>query len=382
MRFKSVFSVLIILALLAPVTMLQAQGLEESLQKMLGDNAKGYVQPLVTGFGAGMNSGLYRKASTSTGKLPLPVGIDVGLVVNAVSVPDGAMMFQYSMMENTVTFPLSSMSGLSSVPQEYQPDDVTLTFNDIYDNGGITETPTISSDEEGITLSTRTSSEVYMALRTQLVEEQGMSGSDVDQYLQSPIMDFLNGNLNTIAPDFSFPDGLNIPYLPMVNLQANIRIPFGIELQGRFVPEFEIEDIGMFSMYGAGIRKNIPVPIMDVSVGGFYQVLKVGNILEATNINFHGEVGKRLPVPIIKITPYIGAGYDQTNINLSYTIPAGTVPGIDTDEELSFDVEGENNFRLNAGVTLQLLPLTFINADVALVGDYMVATAGLGIMFK
>ncbi len=382
MRLKSIIGIVLILALLVPATALQAQSLEESLKQMLGDNAKGYVQPVVNGFGAGINSGLYRKASTSTGKLPLPIGVDVGLVVNAVAVPDGAMMFQYSMMENTVTFPLSTMSGLSSVPQELRPDDVTLTFNDIYDNNGIEETPTITSDEEGVTLYTRTPSEVYMALRTQLVEEQGMSGTDVDQYLQSSIMDFLNGNLNTIAPDFSFPDGLDIPYLPTTNLQANIRIPFGIELQARFVPEFEIEDVGMFSMYGAGLRKSIPVPILDVSVGGFYQILKVGDIMEATNISFHAEVGKRLPVPIIKITPYVGAGYDQTNINLSYTIPGGTIPGIDTDEDVSFDLEGDNNLRVNAGVTLQILPLTFINADVAMAGDYLVATAGLGIMFK
>ncbi len=384
MRLKAVVGMILIPALLIPVTGLQAQGLEESLQKMLGNNAKEYVQPLVTGFGAGMNSGLYRKASTKTGKLPLPIGLDVGLVVNAVAVPDAAKMFEYSMMENTITFPLSSMSGISTLPAELQPDDVTLTFNDIYDNGGITETPTIASDEEtGVLLSTRTPNEVYMALRTQLVEEQGMSGSDVDIYLQPSIMNYLYGNLDNIAPDFQFPGGLGLGYVPTAGIQANVRIPFGIELQGRYIPEFEIsKEFGMFSLYGAGLRKNLPVPIVDVTVGAFYQVLKVGDLLEATNINYHAEVGKRLPIPIIKITPYIGAGYDQTTINLTYTIPAGTIPGVDEDQELSFDLEGENMFRMNAGVTFQFLPFTFVNAEVALVGDYQVATLGLGMMFK
>lgn len=384
MRLKNVIGMVLILALLMPVSRLQAQSLEESLQKMLGENAKGYVQPLVTGFGAGINSGLYRKASTETGTLPLPIGLDVGLVVNAVAVPDGAMMFKYSMLENTITFPLSSMSGISMLPAELQPDDVTLTFNDIYDNGGITETPTIASDqEEGVLLSTRTPNEVYIALRTQLVEEQGMSEGDVDTYLQPSIMNFLNGNLDNIAPDFQFPGGLGLEFVPTAGLQANVRVPFGIEVQARYVPKFEIsEEFGKFSMYGAGLRKNLPVPILDVSVGAFYQVLKVGDILEATNINYHAELGKRLPIPIIKITPYIGAGYDQTTINLAYTIPAGTIPGIDQDQEISFDLEGENTFRMNAGVTLQPLPLTFVNAEFALVGDYQVFTLGLGIMFK
>ncbi|MGC9512674.1 MAG: DUF6588 family protein [Fidelibacterota bacterium] len=383
MRLKTVIGMVLILALLMPVSHLQAQSLEESLQKMLGENAKGYVQPLVTGFGAGMNSGLYRKASTKTATLPLPIGVDVGLIVNAVAVPDAAMMFEYSMMENTITFPLSSISGVSMLPAELQPDDVTLTFSDIYDNGGVTETPTIASDQEGVLLSTRTPTEVYMALRTQLVEEQSMSGTDVDTYLQPSIMNFLNGNLDNIAPDFQFPGGLGLEFIPTAGIQANVRVPFGIEVQGRYVPEFEIsEEFGMFSMYGAGLRKNLPVPILDVSIGAFYQVLKVGDILEATNINYHAELGKRLPIPIIKITPYIGAGYDQTTINLTYTIPAGTIPGIDEDQELSFDLDGENTIRLNAGLTLQVLPLTFVNAEVALVGDYQVATVGLGIMFK
>jgi len=384
MRLKTVIGLMLILALIMPVIPLKAQSLEESLQKMLGDNAKGYVQPLVTGFGAGMNSGLYRKASTKTGTLPLPIGLDVGLVVNMVAVPEAAMMFEYSMMENTITFPLSTMPGLSMIPADLQPEDITLTFNDIYDNGGVTETPTIASDqEEGVLLSTRTPNEVYMALRTRLVEDQGMSGTDVDTYLQPSIMNFLNGNLSTIAPNFQFPGGLGLEFVPTAGLQANVRIPFEIEVQARYVPEFEIsEELGMFSMYGAGLRKNLPVPVLDVSVGAFYQVLKVGDILKATNINYHAELGKRLPIPFIKITPYIGAGYDQTTTNLTYTIPAGTVPGIDEDQELSFDLEGENTFRMNAGLTLQVLPLTFINAEVALVGDYQVATVGLGIMFK
>lgn len=373
----------VVTLLLVPMTELRAQSLEESLQKMLGDNARGYVQPLVTGFGAGMNSGLYRKAATATATLPLPIGLDVGLLVTASAVPESGMKFEYSMMENTIEFPLSQISLPAFVPANLRPDDVTLTFADIYDNGGITETPTIASDEEGVDLLTRTPGEVYTALKNQLVTEQGMNANDVDTYLQPYLLSFLNSNLNTIAPAFSFPDGLELAFVPTANIQANVRIPFGIELQARYVPEYEIsEEFGMFTMYGAGLRKSLPVPIVDVSVGAFYQVMKVGSILEATNINYHAEVGRRLPIPIIKITPYIGAGYDQTTINLSYTIPAGTIPGIEEDKEMSFDLEGENNIRFNAGLTLQVIPLTYINAEVALVGDYQVATIGLGIMFK
>ena len=383
MGLKKLLCLFVVALLLVPITELRAQSLEESLQKMLGENARGYVQPLVTGFGAGMNSGLYRKASTATATLPLPIGIDIGLLVTASAVPESGMSFQYSMMENTVVFPLSQISLPAGIPASLRPDDVTLTFEDIYNNYGVNETPTIASDEDGVDLITRTPSEVYTALKYQLVTEQGMNANDVDTYLQPYLLSFLNSNLTTIAPAFSFPDGLGLAYVPTANIQANIRIPFGIELQARYVPEYEIsEEFGKFTMYGAGLRKSLPVPIVNVSVGAFYQVMKVGSIMEATNINYHVEVGRRLPIPIIKITPYIGAGYDQTTINLSYTIPGGTIPGIDDDKEMSFDLEGENNIRFNAGLTLQVLPLTYINAEYAIVGDYQVATIGLGIMFK
>ena len=383
MGLKKLMCLFIVPLLLVPITGLRAQSLEENLQQMLGENARGYVQPLVTGFGAGMNSGLYRKASTATATLPLPIGLDVGLLVTASAVPESGMKFKYSMLENTINFPLSGISLPGSVPASLRPGDVTLTFADIYDNGGVTETPTVASDEDGVALVTRTPGEVYTALKNQLVSEQGMNANDVDAYLQPYILSFLNSNLESIAPDFHYPDGLELSAVPTANIQANVRIPFGIELQARYVPEYEISDkLGKFSMYGAGLRKSLPVPIVDVSVGAFYQVMKVGSLLEATNINYHAEVGKQLPIPLIKITPYIGAGYDQTTINLSYTIPANTIPGIDEDKEMSFDLEGENNVRLNAGLTLQVIPLTYINAEIALVGDYQVATLSLGIMFK
>ncbi|HDT12064.1 MAG TPA: hypothetical protein ENO01_00250, partial [Candidatus Marinimicrobia bacterium] len=320
MELKKLLCLFIVTPLLVPITELRAQSLEESLQRMLGENARGYVQPLVTGFGAGMNSGLYRKASTATATLPLPIGIDVGLLVTASAVPESGMKFEYSMMENEIVFPLSQISLPAGIPASLRPDDVTLTFEDIYNNYGVNETPTIASDEDGVVLETRTANEVYTALKNQLVTGQGMNANDVDTYLQPYLLSFLNSNLTTIAPTFPFPDGLGLAYVPTASIQANVRIPFGIELQARYVPEYEIsEEFGMFTMYGAGLRKSLPVPIVNVSVGAFYQVMKVGSIMEATNINYHVEVGRRLPIPIIKITPYIGAGYDQTTINLSYT---------------------------------------------------------------
>ncbi|MDD3806594.1 MAG: hypothetical protein PHE86_00975 [Candidatus Marinimicrobia bacterium] len=379
MKAKKGLSVLLILILCIPFNTLKAQSLEETLRQLLGENAKGYVKPIVNALGVGINSGLYRKASTQTATIPLPLGFDLGIIMNVIPIPDSYMTFEYSLMENSVTFPLSTIEALIALPEDKRPDDVTLYFNEIYDNGGITETPTIASDEEGVHLTTRSEDEVYMALRTHLIEDQGMSATDVDTYLQPHIMNFLDQNLDVLAPNFPFPDGLNLSIVPTANIQANVRIPFGIELQARYIPKIKInDDLGNFTMYGAGLRKDLPVPIVDVSVGAFYQIAKVGTIIEATNINYHAEIGKSLPI----ISPYVGIGYDQSTIDVNYTIPAGIIPGINEEQKIALSMDGDNHLRFTGGFTLKVIPFTFINAEVAWVEDYFIATAGLGFIFK
>ena len=262
-----------------------AQSLEESLQMMLEKNAKGYTQPLITGLGTAMNSGLYKKASCETGMIPLPIGIDIGLVTNAAFLPSDES-FEYDLMENTITFPLHEINA--ELP------DLDLKFSDLYE-ADKEQTPTIASDEKGVELTQKTYSEIIDAM----INELGNKGIlNPDQYRAVIESQFDEDEISTLVFPFQFPDGLNIPVVPVAGLQANIRIPFGIEISARALPEVEIsEEIGKFKMYGLGLRKSIPVPVVDVSAGAFYQTMQIGGFFEANNLNFHVEVGKRLPIP-------------------------------------------------------------------------------------
>lgn len=367
--FKKLFVLVVVLFL--GINMAGAQSsLESSLKMMLEKNAKGYVQPLVNGFGTAVNSGLYKKASCETGKVP-PVGFDIGIVANSAFF-SGDESFTYDLMENTIAFPLSEVS--SELP------DLELTFGDLYDNNGVETTPTIVSDKEGTELNPKSYDDIIDAMIVGL-ENQGV---DNPEWYKSEIEnEFTEEDINNIVSPFQFPDGLDIPLAPFSAIQANVRIGIiGLEVSGRYMPEVEItEEIGKISSYGIGLRKSLPVPIVDVSIGAFYQNLGVGDILTAENWNFHAEVGKKLPVPVIDIHPYVGIGMDQTDISVEYTIPAGKVPGIDEPKDLKFDISGENKFRGTAGVTLQLIPFTYLNIEGAF-GNYAAATLSLGFIFK
>ncbi|MDA3871616.1 MAG: hypothetical protein PF551_04605 [Candidatus Marinimicrobia bacterium] len=346
---------------------LTAGGLEENLSLMLENNAEMYVQPLVTGFGSSMNSGLYKRAKCTTGKLPLPIGFDVNIIVSASLVPDEDLNYDYYFMDNTIDFDLQNIDA--SLPN------VTMSMSDLY-TADKEETPTISGDEEGAVITPKTQSDVIDAL----IVEMDPANSTEETAYRAALNSAYESSIEGFIPEFQFPDGSNIPAIPSTNVQLNVRIPFGIELGLRGAPPYEIPDVGKFKMLGFGVRKNIPVPIVDVAVGGFYQILTIGDVFEAKNINVHTEIGKTLGIPGFKISPYLGVGMDKSTVDLTYTILGGTIPGNSEDQEIEFNMEGENKFRTNLGFSLQIA-LLHLQGEYS-IGKYQSATLNVGLTFK
>ena len=345
---------------------LTAGDLEENLSLMLENNAEMYVQPLVTGFGSSMNSGLYKRAKCTTGKLPLPIGFDVNIIVSASLVPDEDLNYDYYFMDNTIDFDLQSIDA--SLPN------VTMSMSDLY-TADKDETPTISGDKEGAVITPKTQSDVIDALIVEMDPANSAEETDYRDALNSSY-----SNISSLIPQFQFPDGSNIAAIPSANVQLNVRIPFGIELGLRGAPPYKIKDVGEFKMLGFGVRKNIPVPIVDVAVGGFYQILTIGDVFEAKNINVHTEIGKTLGIPGFKISPYLGVGMDKSTVDLTYTILGGTIPGNSEDQEIEFNMEGENKFRTNLGFSLQIA-LLHLQGEYS-IGKYQSATLNVGLTFK
>ncbi|MEA1986358.1 MAG: DUF6588 family protein, partial [Candidatus Marinimicrobia bacterium] len=237
------------------------------------------------------------------------------------------------------------------------------------------ETPTASGDGDGAQISAKNQSDVVDAL---VAEMNPANPTEETQYRTA--LNNSYSEIQALIPDFQFPDGLDVPIIPTVNIQVNVRVPFGIELALKGLPPYDISDVGEIKLIGAGIRKDLPIPILDVSAGVFYQSMSIGDVLVAKNIAVHAEVGKTLGIPGIKISPFIGAGMDKSTVDLSYTIAGGTLPGVEADKEMSFNMTGENQFRANVGLSLQIAVL-HIQGEYS-IGKYQAVALNLGVSFK
>ncbi|MCK5520955.1 MAG: hypothetical protein KAI81_07570 [Candidatus Marinimicrobia bacterium] len=362
-KLRLLISVFTILGL---STSIFAQDIEETLKQLFEDNATSYMQPMVTAFGTAMNSGLYKKAKASTGLIP-PFGIDVGIVIGLAEVSEDDFYFDFKIPDNDYTINIPGAGDIAGFS-------VNLPYKDIYE---ATEVPTIAApkpeNDETVSVKPKSNADIKTAIASKLSEDELqifnlMNQNDLD-------------NIINMIPAIPFPEGAGLKYglAPMLN--ANIRIPFGIELSVRGLPEFELpDDLGTFSMYGGGIRKDLPVPILDVTAGAMYQIMKIGDVFSATNINVHAEVGKSLGIPGFKISPYVGAGFDRTNVNLSYTFDPDGIANNGDEQDMDFDFKGENGLRLTAGFSFQI-PLLYIHAEVS-EGVYKAASISAGFIFK
>ncbi len=184
--------------------------------------------------------------------------------------------------------------------------------------------------------------------------------------------------------DLQMPNGLNIPAIPFAMPQFNLGLPGGNELLIRGFPKAEINpEIGEIGFWGIGLKHNIdqyiPLFPIDIAVQGVYQNLYVGDILKSTNINANLQVSKRL----LMLTGYCGIGIDKTNVTINYGYSYDDVDeyGVvfQNDKTVDFEVEGENEVRMTAGLRYSILLLKFY-ADYT-ISKYSVLNAGFGISF-
>lgn len=343
-----------------------------NIEKLMGDNATNYVMPMVEGFSSSLNTGLYKKASVSAGKL-IPVGFDIGVVSMFTTVPEDKMDFAHNLQDFVFDFNLTSEGD--------ELEDIQLTFEDIF-NASSNVTANIASSDKGAKCTLKSEDEIYNNVSQRLLDA-GVSQSVIDTK-ENSIRSFINESLSQQYDSFSFPQGLGLANVAAFALQANVRLPLiGLEVTGRYLPTLQInKDIGDFNMYGVGVRKSLPVPIIDVTAGAFLQKLQIGDIFELNTKMVHLEVGKSIGIPFLfSLSPYAGIGYAMTDASLNYTIAGGSVPGLDQDKDLSYDIELDNSMILTAGVTAQIIPLTYINLEVDK-SEYMTACLKLGFILK
>lgn len=331
-RLLTIATTWLLVALAAVVTAspLRGQDLEDRLQTLGEENGRLYSHPVNSGLAAGLASGWVHSAE------PLEVlGVELSVRAMGSLAPEEDETFE------------------PVLPQELTVDlnGETRTFSQPYGTPMDVKTPTAVGSGTGATVKLRP------ALRDSLEE----FGQPRDQL------------------DLRFPDGFDIPAVPMAVIQGSVGLPGGTEATARWIPDIEIdEDVGTLSSFGFGLKHSVsqwipgPTPV-DVAVEGGIQSFDAGDYLSADSRHVTLVVSRDVGL----LTLYGSGGLEESDIDVSYTLE-NPAPGGE-DVEVAFSDEGENSTRLTVGFNLDLLFLQ-LNAGYT-AAEYEVLNASLGLSF-
>ncbi|MCX6137345.1 MAG: hypothetical protein NTV54_07625 [Ignavibacteriales bacterium] len=333
----------------------QAQTLQEQMQKLSIDAAKAYVAPIVSGFGADLNGGWFHKAPSAK---MFGFDLEFGGVFMGTPMKDENKHFTFAgqitpstdIAEAMAKAAISNYSALSSSQKNLVLGAITSQAFNVSLSG-----PTVvGPKDENVTLTT--------GARTINVPGYGNVAIPA-----TPIpLEGVNGAL----------DGLTM--VPLFAPQLSIGTIFGTQATFRYLPEVEVNsDIGKFKYFGFGIQHNpgiwFPNPLpVDLSASFFTQKLSVGTLFETKTTAFGVNVSKRFGPGALNITPY--AGFMLESSQMTFTYDLNTLPGTPP-QHIEFALDGENKSRLTLGLSLKILFLN-VNADYN-IGKYNSFTGGL-----
>ncbi len=319
----------------------KAQNLDETLSNLSSDAASSYVAPIVNGFGSNLNSGWFA--------FP-PEPVKFGFTARLRVVGTGTFFASDD----------KSFSASGNFRYNSQQADAILA------NSGITP-----------------GNPNYQAAKNELLSKEWMvsfSGptiiGDKDEFLR---VRFEGGMIagqqiqpyeEVLEDVYGYLDGL--PLFPSANIQLTVGTIMGTNLVFRWFPSIDIQDLGKFSFYGFGLVHNVnvwmknPLPL-DLSVAGFYQKLKVGDIFESNATQF-GLYASKTFGSVFAVTPYLGLTTESSTTTVSYDYRFDTPAGPET-VNVSLDLKGENSFGFTTGLSIKL---AVINLNV----DYKAANSG------
>lgn len=353
----------------------QAQDLNETLTKMAGDAAKGFVQPVASGFGSDLNGGWYHKAPSA--KI-FGIDLELGFVAMGTFTNDenktfnangdfrfGGGYYSGDVINNPNGNKSQAEKIAENIPNWTSPFLTTAQKQDIINEiAGINFQVGIS----GPTIVGTKQDTMKIAIPARTITVNGQPYT-------------IQGNTQTLDGVTGVLDGAAL--IPLAAPQASIGTVFGTQLTFRYLPDIEIsKEIGKFKYFGFGIQHNLgmwlPIPIVDVSASFFTQNLKVGSIFETKATAFGLNASKQLGFAFLNVTPYAGFMFESSKMNVTYEFQVDGVSGPQT-IPVAFELEGENSSRITLGLGIRLLVIN-INVDYN-IGKQNSATAGVFFAF-
>ncbi len=163
------------------------------------------------------------------------------------------------------------------------------------------------------------------------------------------------------------PPGINQSGIPVAYPQIGASF-MGTQVILRYLPSISIGDENDLSMFGIGVAHSIsqyiPLFPVDLAAQFMYNNIEITGIMKLSNIAFNAHASKTFGI----ITPYFGLQYENTSLDLSYTIkgdPQNGDPSLRTDRDVTVSIDGDNNFRATVGAALKLA-VVVLNADFSL----------------
>jgi hypothetical protein len=372
---KSLLSIALAAVMLMGTAFAQTEdegGFSGTLKKLAGDAGKGFVQPVVSGFGNNMNGGWFHKAP---GTKIFGIDLELGVVAmgtfttdeNKTFAANGAFKFGGGQL-GTNSQSEKIASGLSN--WNLLPNNEKQAIIDAISSAnfqvGIAGPTVVGSKQDTMRITVPSTPISYTSPNTNQTVNTTLPGSVVT-------LEGVTGVLDGSA------------MIPLAAPQFSIGTLYGTQATFRYLPEIEIsKDLGKFKYFGFGVQHNLgmwlPIPIVDVSASFFTQKLEVGTIMEATTTSFGLNVAKQLGFAFLNVTPYAGFMLESSKMKFGYdyTYTVGATNQVVTDR-INFELEGENTSRITLGLGIRLLVIN-INADYN-IGKQNSATVGVFFAF-
>jgi len=268
---------------------------QDELSELLSDvgetYARGYLAPLISGFGINQNSGLYHTAHIPN------TGLTLGFAIKGMA----------SKLESEdKTFRVSQRVDLADWLDPSDPgygEEGTIVFEGPTVFGAEGETGSVTAYWHGIP--------VY--------EAEGIESL------------------------------VDLDYVPLVTPELSVGGIAGLRGTIRWVPDIDAGDVGKIKYMGLGVSYSpnafFPTLPVDVAVGMFQQSLDIGDVIESTASSYYLAVSKNFA----PLTVYAGVATEESSMDVHYTYEDD---GETT--EIDFSLDGVQEKRTTLGATLNM----------------------------
>lgn len=365
MRYNSklIFDVLLSIVLMSSGRIALAQSnssnsdLQYTLGKLAESAAKGYVAPIVSGFGADLNSGWIHRAP---GSVKSSFDLEIGIVAMGSFFSSPSKSFSIS-----APYKFDYYSADRMLPSNYTGayrDSLRQQIMNIPFNVTISGPTIVGSkgDSVKVNFSGGTATVTYNGVKQTVNVNPVVVNTGVTGFLE------------------------NLPALPMGAPQISLGTIYGTSVALRFLPSVTLDSkLGNLSYLGFGFQHNPSVwfgyqmPV-DISLSFFTQTLKVGTIFQSSATEFGLFASKRFGPGALNITPYLGFLFESSSMSVSYDLQTTGPDGRQISTPVSFSLTGENATRLTTGLSIKLVFIN-ISADYSF-ARYSTASVGVGII--